>query len=238
MSRRRRAAVLVGLALVLGTLAASDVAGREAALKRQLGPPVPVVVARADLEPGDPLDTRRLGLRLVPQRYAPRVRYASTAALAGLTAAQAIPAGTDLQRTMVDGGAQAGGAPVRRGERVAEIVAAGSPELVVPGGRVDVLVTREGGDGGGWTRLALQDAEVLAVRPVGGESGASGDGGGPAGDGTEAPTKVAVSLRVTFRQAMYLAAAQSFARELRLLPRAAGDRGRLRGGETVRADLR
>lgn len=237
MSRRRRAAVLIGLALVLGTLAASDVAGREAALKRQLGPPVPVVVARADLEPGDPLDARRLGVRLVPQRYAPRVRYASTAALAGLTAAQAIPAGTDLQRTMVDGGAEAGGAPVRHGERVAEIVAAGSPELIVPGGRVDVLVTREAGDGGGWTRLALQDAEVLAVRPVGGAS-ADGDGGGEAGSGTEGATKVAASLRVTLRQAMYLAAAQSFARELRLLPRAAGDRGRLRGGETVSADLR
>lgn len=232
MSRRRRAAVLIGLALVLGTLAASDVAGREAALKRQLGPPVPVVVARADLEPGDPLDARRLGVRLVPQRYAPHVRYASTAALAGLKAGQAIPAGTDLQRTMVDGGAEAGGAPVRRGERVAEIVAAGSPELIVPGGRVDVLVTREAGNGGGWTRLALQDAEVLAVRAVGGE------GAGEAGDGTDAPTKVAASLRVTFRQAMYLAAAQSFARELRLLPRAAGDRGRLRGGETVTADLR
>lgn len=235
MSRRRRAAALIGLALVLGTLAASDVAGREAALKRQLGPPVPVVVARADLEPGDPLDARRLGVRLVPQRYAPRIRYASTAALEGLTAAQAIPAGADLQRTMVDGGAEAGGAPVRRGERVAEIVAAGSPELIVPGGRVDVLVTREGGDGGGWTRLALQDAEVLAVRPVG---GGDGDSGGEAGDGADAPTKVAASLRVTLRQAMYLAAAQSFARELRLLPRAAGDRGRLRGGETVSADLR
>lgn len=235
MSRRRRAAALIGLALVLGTLAASDVAGREAALKRQLGPPVPVVVARADLEPGDPLDARRLGVRLVPQRYAPRIRYASTAALEGLTAAQAIPAGADLQRTMVDGGAEAGGAPVRRGERVAEIVAAGSPELIVPGGRVDVLVTREGGDGGGWTRLALQDAEVLAVRPVG---GGDGDGGGEGGDGADAPTKVAASLRVTLRQAMYLAAAQSFARELRLLPRAAGDRGRLRGGETVDADLR
>jgi pilus assembly protein CpaB len=34
------------------------------------------------------------------------------------------------------------------------------------------------------------------------------------------------SLRVTLRQAVYLAAAQSFARELRLLPRAEGDRRR------------
>lgn len=231
MSRRRRAALLLGLALLLGALAASDVAGREAALRRALGPPVPVVVARRDLAPGDRLDRRHLGVRLVPRRYAPAIRYASPDALAGLRAAQPVPAGSDLQRAMVDGGAQAGGAPVGRGQRVAELVAAGSPELIVPGGHVDVLVTREGGDGGGWTRLALQDAEVLAVRPVTGAD--DGDPSGPDG----AP-KVAVSLRVSLRQAMYLAAAQSFARELRLLPRAAGDRGRLRADATIAADLR
>ena len=38
--------------------------------------------------------------------------------------------------------------------------------------------------------------------------------------------RVAASLRVTPRQAVYLAAAQDFARELRLLPRASGDRSR------------
>ncbi len=42
-------------------------------------------------------------------------------------------------------------------------------------------------------------------------------------DGAPGP-RVAASLRVTLRQAVYLAAAQAFARELRLLPRAAGDR--------------
>jgi pilus assembly protein CpaB len=41
---------------------------------------------------------------------------------------------------------------------------------------------------------------------------------------------VAASLRVTLRQAVYLAAAQDFARELRLLPRAAGDRSRRDAG--------
>jgi pilus assembly protein CpaB len=35
-----------------------------------------------------------------------------------------------------------------------------------------------------------------------------------------------VSLRVTVRQAIALAAAQNFARELRVLPRSAGDRRR------------
>jgi pilus assembly protein CpaB len=42
---------------------------------------------------------------------------------------------------------------------------------------------------------------------------------------------------VTLRQAVYLAAAQSFARELRVLPRATGDRGRAEAGTKVDDDL-
>jgi pilus assembly protein CpaB len=115
---------------------------------------------------------------------------------------------------------------VRPGERVAELVARGSPDLVRAGGRVDVLVTRERGDGRGATTLALEDAEVLAAAPA--------ESDGSAADGP----RVAVSLRVTLRQAVYLAAAQSFARELRVLPRAAGDRRHGLAGTAVGADLR
>ncbi len=52
MSRRRRGLLLVGLALILGSLAAADVRRREAALDARLAPLVPVLVARGDLEPG------------------------------------------------------------------------------------------------------------------------------------------------------------------------------------------
>jgi pilus assembly protein CpaB len=52
----------------------------------------------------------------------------------------------------------------------------------------------------------------------------------PSGPEQEGGPKVAASLRVTLRQAVYLAAAQSFAREIRLLPRAAGDRATTPGG--------
>jgi pilus assembly protein CpaB len=48
---------------------------------------------------------------------------------------------------------------------------------------------------------------------------------------------VAVALRVSARQAVFLAAAQSFARELRLLPRAAGDRRHGLAGLSAGADL-
>lgn len=226
MTRRRRAALLLGLALLLGALAASDVAGREAALQRSVGPVVPVVVARTRLPAGTRLDARHLAVRRVPSRFAPATGYASTSALAGTRAAVALEPGQDVTPSVVDDGARAAGAPVRRGERVADLVARGSAELVRPGGRVDVLVTRERGDGGGSTSVALEDAEVLAARSAADDEQA---GGGP---------RVAVSLRVTARQAVFLAAAQSFARELRVLPRAAGDRRHGLVGTVVRSDLR
>jgi pilus assembly protein CpaB len=227
MIRRRRAAVLLGLALLLGGLAASDVAGREAALRRAIGPTVPVVVVRSRLAAGDAFDVRHLAIRHVPARFAPAVAYRSTSALAGTRAAVTLEAGEDVGASSVDDGTRAAGAPVRVGERVAEVVARGSGELIRAGSRVDILVTRERGDGSGVTTVALEDAEVLAARAVSGE-----DDGGAAGD------RVAVSLRVTVRQAVYLAAAQSFARDLRMLPRAAGDRRHGLAGTTVGSDLR
>ncbi len=111
---------------------------------------------------------------------------------------------------------------VARGERAVEIVASGSPKLVSPGARVDVLVTRE--DRG--TRLALQDVEVLAARAA---PAADQDASGAA--------RVAATLRVTVKQAVFLTAAQSFAREVRLLPRAPGD-AKLAGPVEVGEGLR
>lgn len=214
MSRRRRAFALAGLAMLLGALAASDVAGREAALERRLGPAVPVVVARADLPAGRVVRASDLAVRHVPARYAPAAAFAEPAQAAGLRTAAEVVHGTDLLPALLVDGDASDATALRRGERVADLVAAGPPKLVQPGGHVDVLVTRAGRDGQtGSTRLALEDVEVLAASPADSDS----DSGA---------RKVAVSLRVTVRQAVYLAAAQSFAREIRVLPRAASDRGR------------
>ena len=49
--------------------------------------------------------------------------------------------------------------------------------------------------------------------------------------------RLALGLRVTVRQAVYLAAAQSFAREIRVLARAPGDRRRTADGLSVSAGL-
>ena len=228
LSRRRRGLLLLGLALVLGGLAAADVARREAAIARQLAPLVPVVVAGRDLPAGRSVGPADLALRRVPARYAPAGAAAAPAEVLGQELAVPVAAGAPVGPGLLDlGGSASAGAPVEPGERAVDVTALGAPDLVVPGARVDVLVTREreGGAPGG-AELALEDVEVLAAR-------AAADDGRA---GVPGP-RVSATLRVSVRQAVYLAAAQAFARELRLLPRAAGDRGRT-GGVVVGEGLR
>jgi pilus assembly protein CpaB len=215
ISRRRRAVVLLGLALVLGGLAASDVAQREAALRAQLRPVVEVVVARTDLAAGRKLAPPDLAIRRVPRRYAPVGAATVPETLIGQELATAAPRGAYLGAWQIAPQEAVAGPPVRKGERAVEVVGLGAPALVVPGARVDVLVTRDGdGSASAGTELALEDVEVLAARRA------------PAGARDDGIERVAATLRVSVDQAVYLAAAQSFAREVRLLPRAAGDRGR------------
>lgn len=231
---RRRVLVLLGLALLLGGLAAADVSRREAETRAQLAPLVDVVVARGELEAGRQLRASDLAVRRLPARYAPAGSAAAPAELVGRRVGVPVPQGGFLATGQLDVTADpVGAAGVRRGERAADVVGTGSAELVRPGTRVDVLVTRDGDGsaGAGATRLALEDVEVLAAGPA----ADGGQGGG--GEGAQGIPRVAATLRVTVRQAVYLAAAQTFARELRLLPRAPGDRRRS-GGLAVGEGLR
>ena len=217
MTRRRRAALLLGLALVLGTLAASDVARLERALREQVGPAVDVLIASAPLAAGRRLEAADLAVRRVPERFASG-GVAVPELLVGRRLAVDVPVGAPLDTHLLES-AVAAGPLIRSGERAAELVARASPELVVAGVRVDVVVTRER-----LTELALEDVEVLAARPVPAEAR---DGTGP---------QVAATLRVTVRQAVYLAAAASYAGEIRLLVRAPGYRRRT-GRAAVGPDL-
>ncbi|MDP2712506.1 MAG: SAF domain-containing protein [Solirubrobacteraceae bacterium] len=232
MSHRRRALLLGGLALVLGGLAAFNVAGREAALERRVGDLVDIVVARQAIAAGDLVPERALAIRQVPRRFAPAGTTGLPQALIGRRAAVDIPPDTDLTAGMIvrEDGAPTG-PPVEPGERVAEVVALGSPDLVVAGSRVDVLVTPEplGGGTTGEAVLALENVEVIGATAVAADDA-------PASKGAQG-ARVAASLRVTLRQAVYLAAAQDFARELRLLPRAGGDRKRGHAGLRLGAQL-
>jgi pilus assembly protein CpaB len=215
MSRRRRAALLLGLALVLGALAASDVARREAALRDQVGPAVHVLVARTWLAAGRRVKPGDLAVRRVPERFAPTGALPVPELVIGERLAVAVPAGAPVGEHLLE---RAAAAPVMRpGERAAEVVARGSPALIAPGARVDVVVTRERRD----SQLALEDVEVLAARAI------PAEGTGP---------QVAATLRVTVRQAVYLAAAAPFAAEIRLLARPPGD-DRRTGAASVAHDL-
>jgi pilus assembly protein CpaB len=228
MTRRRRALLLLALALLLGMLAASSVRRREAALARALGPRTPVLVTRAPLAAGAPLADARAVLRRLPRRFAPPDAVASATALAGARAAVALPAGSYVTAATLRMPGAAAASELGAGERAAQLLAQGDPSAIVPGARVDVLVTRDGaGERSGATTLALQDVEVLAARRARAPAGEEADG-----------AHVLATLRVSLRQAVYLAAAQSFARELRLLARAPGDRAADGAGFSVGARLR
>ena len=101
MKPRRRAVLLLGLAALLGTLAATDVARREGALREALAPAVPVVVARREVAAGTRLTLAALAVRRVPERYAPALRYGAPRAVAGLRAAVTIPADADVTPAVV-----------------------------------------------------------------------------------------------------------------------------------------
>ena len=206
MSRRRRGIVLAALALILGGLAASDVSSREAAIDRRLGPAVPVVVARTDPPAGRAVRVADLAIRQVPARYAPAAAFANPSEAAGLRTTAAVGHGTDLVPSLLADGIAEGAASLRPGERVALVTAIAPINLIRPGGRVDVVITRAAQDGDRIVTTTLEDLEVLAATAAGEDN----DSGAP---------RVSVSLRVRARQAVYLAEAQTLASAIRLLPR-------------------
>ena len=225
--RRRRALLLLSLALASGGLAATQVSHTVGEVERRVGRPVPVVVAAKDLSPERALRPGELAVREVPARYVPPGAVASTEEVSGLRTAVPVAAGSYLTSNQLEGATARSG--LGRGQRAVEVSVAGGDALsqsAAPGGRVDVLVSTEGGSGRGRSFLALEDVELIGFRAGGGETPASG-----ADSQRRAPTGVA-TLRVTLRQAVYLTAAENFAREVRLLPRPPGDRGRL-GREAV-----
>jgi pilus assembly protein CpaB len=222
--RRRRGVLLLSLALASGGLAASEVSSRTRAVEERVGPLVPVVAAREAIEPGTKLTPDRLAVVQVPARYAPPDAVADPAQAEGLRTGGALERGSYLTASAFavgpdDGSAEHRGNGLGRGERAIELKVAGADALGAlagPGARVDVLVTTESGESAGHTELALEDVELLTLKT----------GDGVAADADRASSSATATLRVTLKQAVYLTAAQNFAREIRLLPRAPGDRRR------------
>lgn len=200
-ARRRRGALMLSLSLACGGLAASEVKSRSAAVEQQVGVPVTVVTVRKDLKPGTELTAKLLATRVVPARYAPPDALTDAQAAVGLRTAGALGKGAYLTAGALD---TQGADPEEarsgpgKGERAIELKVM-TAQGIAPGARVDVVVTTERR-----TTLALEDVELLSLR---------------AGD--DATTQA--TLRVTVREAVYLTAAQNFAREVRLLQRSPGD---------------
>jgi pilus assembly protein CpaB len=212
--------MLLALALACGGLAAAQVSDRLERAERRTGPLVPVVAAARDLEAGKEIGRGALAVAEVPARYAPPDAIGDPAAVVGARPAVATVRGAYVTASLLGAGAgpRGAGGTLRRGERAVEVPVAGGPPSSDPaafGPRVDVVVSTEPRSGSGRSFLALEDVELLAFRP----------GGGVAGERPERADGVA-TLRVTVRQAVYLTAAGNYAREVRLLPRPAGDRGR------------
>lgn len=226
MTTRRRGLLLLSLALACGGLAASRVHDLERDVEARVGPALPVVVAARDLEPDVRIPRDALRVVRVPARYLPPDALGTVADAAGTRASSALPRGSYLTTSRLRG-APSGRSPgaLRQGERAVEVAVAGALAGVPPGARVDVLVSSEPGSAGGHTVLALEGVELLGTAP-------SGGGGGEGGAAAAATARA--TLRVTVRQAVYLAAAENYARELRLLVRPPGDRGRA-GGAAVGA---
>lgn len=230
--RRRRGLAMVSLALASGGLAASEVSSRTRAVEQRVGPLVPVVAARGPVEPGTKLAAGDLTVVQVPARYAPPDALADPREAEGLRTGGALEQGSYITSSAFGAGPGDDDKPgngLGRGERAIELKVAGAEALgglAGPGARVDVLVTTETGDNAGRTALALEDAELLALHAGAGDAALPGRSDASAGTAT-------ATLRVTLKQAVYLTAAQNFAREVRLLPRAPGDRrraGRLEAG--------
>lgn len=225
---------MLAVALVCGGIAASEVRGRMNDVERRVGSPVPVLVAVRDLPEDAELERKDLALREVPARYVPPGALSSAADVAAARTAVPVSAGTPVTEGLLAGrgsGGERRSGGLRRGERAVEVAVVGGAalgEAAAPGSRVDVLVSTEPREGPGRSFLALEDVELLDLR-------AGGAGEEPvdrsAEDSAAAGATGTATLRVTLRQAVYLTAAQNFAREVRLLPRPAGDSRR--AGRTV-----
>jgi Flp pilus assembly protein CpaB len=223
MSRRARAIAFGCAALACAGLAASIAGGYRADLESQLGPLRPVVVARVPLaakRPLRPAEARKLlEVRRIPERFVPAGALAAPEQAIGRAPAADIPTGAYVlahqlrnpggirrpHRVSLGGGRK----PVQISVSGAEALAATGQDP--QGSRVDVVVTTEPGPGGGSGRtyLAAKGVKLLELT----QSATSNGLPGPSASGATA------TLALTRPQALRLIQAESFARQVRLIPR-------------------
>lgn len=214
MSRRGRALAFLLAASLAAACAAAIADSYGGRVVRGYGELRPVLVAAAELPRGRPLGpaqvAEQLELRRVPARFVPPGALAAPGEAVGLAPVAAIPAGAYLLASQLRPPRMAGPASaLGQGRRPVEIAVSGAGALAVAGqptgGRVDVVVTTEpSGPGSGRTYLAAAGVPLLALAP-------GMDGSAPGGTAS-------ATLGLTRGQALRLIAAQSFARQVTILP--------------------
>ncbi len=220
--------LLLCVALASGGLAASQVHQRERRAAERLGPQMEVVVAARDIPAGARVTRGAVGLRRVPVRFVPADALPSAEAVVGARTAAAVAAGGYLTASLFKDGNQGEDRGLRRGERAVtvEVAGASAVEALQPGARVDVVVSTETGAAGGRTTMALAGVELLRSEPGAATPYEQGDAPGAS---SSAGRTALATLRVSVEQAIYLTAADNFAREIRLMPRPRGDHTRAGG---------
>jgi Flp pilus assembly protein CpaB len=215
MSRRARAAGFLLAALFAAVASALVADGYGDSVVRGYGELRPVLVASADLRPGEAIDSEvaaeSLEVRRVPVRFVPPGALGAAAEAVGLAPVAAIPAGSYLLAAQLRSPRSAQPtARLDRGRRPVEIAVSGAGALSAlgaqpVGSRVDVVVTTEPtGSGSGRTYVAASAVPLLGLAP-------SVEAG-------ESDTATA-TLGLSRSQALRLIAAESFARRVTVIPR-------------------
>jgi Flp pilus assembly protein CpaB len=218
MSRRTRA-IAFGVGALLAAIAAGAIAdGYGDSVARGYGTLRPVVVAAAELPAGKVLvpsvAEADLEVRQVPTRFVPAGALRDPAEALGLEPAAAIPSGAYLLAAQLrPPRSDVPGPRLGAGRRPVQIAVSGAEALAVGGGspvgsRVDVVVTTEPRSGGvGHTYVAAAGVPLLGL------------GVSPEGDATGTAE---ATLGLTRSQALRLIAAESYARQVTVMPRGSG----------------
>jgi Flp pilus assembly protein CpaB len=215
VSRRGRSLAFLAAAGLTAAAAAAIADSYGDSVARGYGRLRPVVIAAARLEGGRAIDLEaaeaRLEVRRVPARFLPPGAVANPAEAIGLVPVTALPAGSYLLGSQLRP-PRAGrpGPAFEGGRRPVEIAVSGAGALLglgtdPAGSRVDVVVTTEpSAAGAGRAYVAAAGVPLLAIGPGSGSGEPSGT--------------VEATLGLTRAQALRLIAAQSFARQVTILP--------------------
>lgn len=185
------------VAVTAGLIAAILVQRQLAGAERSAGPQRPVLVARAALDAGTVIEDPGLfELRRQPGRYTPADAVASPEEILGRRTTVALPAGGYATESAFVPAGDGNGLRLRKGERALTVDARIAPDEAeaAAGARVDLIASGIGGSTD--SELLVTAAQVMSVTE--------------AADG-----KSNLTLRLAAGQALRVARADVFARELR-----------------------